>query len=342
MSAIASGHTIRLLSRRARPLARQPIRRHHSLYSRSSGIFSEQQRQQTIIHGSDRAILIMVQRSTFSTNSSSTSTDDEISNPVVDLSTVSSAKLKQLAMKYARQDNPAQAQVILERLLLLQGGGGGGSGEEVDVSDVSTSVIDAWIKHQNAHVTKLQESITTHQDSLRVPQGLLEEICHAAESASQVIERMKNPSSHHFVAVLKGWANACEAAHGNDEVGLALTTKTSNLVRGIPQRAQHILLNLQPDPTVESYNQVLKAWAYSGEHLRGTMAEQVFQKIKDPNGESFKFIIRAWCWSKERRCAFTATGHYMRMMRLLEISRADMEPTMEDYHILFRAWTTAE
>jgi hypothetical protein len=337
MSAIASGHTIRLLSRRARPLARQPIRRHHYLYSRSSDIFSEQQRQQTIIQGNDRSILNLVQRSAFSTNSSS-STDDEISNPVVDLSTMSSAKLKQLAMKYARQDNPTQAQVILERLLLLQGGGG--SEEEVDVSDVSTSVIDAWIKHQNAHVTKLQESIT-HQDSLRVPQGLLEEICHAAESASQVIERMENPTSHHFVAVLKGWANACEAAHG-DEAGRALTTKTSNMVRGIPQRAQHILLNLQPDPTVESYNQVLKAWAYSGEHLRGTMAEQVFQKIKDPNGESFKFIIRAWCWSKERRCAFTATGHYMRMMRLLEISRADMEPTMEDYHILFRAWTTAE
>jgi hypothetical protein len=211
------------------------------LFSKSSSsIFSEQQQQQTIIDGNDRAILILVQRSTFSTNSSS-STDDKISNPVVDLSTMSSAKLKQLAMKYARQDNPTQAQVILEQLLLK---GGGGSEEEVDVSDVSTSVIDAWIKHQNAYVTKLQESIVTHPDSLRVPQGILEEICHAAESASQVIERIEHPSSHHFVAVLKGWANACEAAHGDDEAGLALTTKTSNLVRGIPQRAQHILLNL--------------------------------------------------------------------------------------------------
>jgi hypothetical protein len=161
---------------------------------------------------------------------------------------------------------------------------------------------------------------------------------------------------------LKAWANACEAAH---QAGMI---KSSDFVRGIPQRSQHILLQLMPQTiansnttnsnsttttapmaatpaTVECYNQVIKAWAYSGEHLRGTMAEQLFQKMGDeePNGETFQLIIRAWSWSKERRCAFTATGHFMRMMKLLEFGRPDMEPSsMEFYHVLLRAWTTAE
>jgi hypothetical protein len=187
----------------------------------------------------------------------------------------------------------------------------------------------------------LKESII-NEDILRVQKGRLEEICHAAECASEIIENMKQPSSHHFVAVLKAWTNACEAAH---EAGL---TK-SDFVRGIPQRAQHILnletssnTNTNNNPSVESYNQVIKAWAYSGEHLRGTMAEQIFQKVDEPNGETFRLIIRAWCWSKERRCAFIATGHFMVMMRLLEIGRPDMELSMDDYHILFHAWTSAE
>jgi hypothetical protein len=229
-------------------------------------------------------------------------------------------------LKYSRQDNPTPPQVILERLELQDS-------EEEDLSNVRTSIIDSWIKYQNARLNELKESII-NEDILRVQEGRLEEICHAAECASKIVENMEKPSSHHFVAILKAWTTACEAAH---EAGL---TK-SDFVRGIPQRTQHIL-NLQTNPSVESYNQVIKAWAYSGEHLRGTMAEQIFQTIDDPNGESFKLIIRTWCWSKERRCAFIATGHFMVMMRLLESGRPDMELSMDDYHILFHAWTRAE
>jgi len=53
-------------------------------------------------------------------------------------------------------------------------------------------------------------------------------------------------------------------------------------------------------------------------------------------------ITRAHAWSKETRSAFQATGHFMRMMRLLEAGRDDMEPSsITDYHILCDAWTVA-
>jgi hypothetical protein len=102
-------------------------------------------------------------------------------------------------------------------------------------------------------------------------------------------------------------------------------------------------------PTVESFNQVLEAWAYSDEHLRGAMAEQLFQKLRHGNpaavhfnGRSYRLIIAAWSWSRERRHAFNATGHLMKMLRKLEKGDESMEPTMDDYHMILKAWTNAE
>ena len=245
----------------------------------------------------------------------------------VSLSDMSPEQLQALAMKYARQDSPMKAQEVLERLKQQN--------STHDLSTVSTSVMDAWIKYQNQCLVDLKDSVQKN-DAVKEQLDRLKEVCQAAESAGQILDTLAKPSSHHVVAVLKTWANAVQA--GN-EAGYP----KASLTRGIPQRMQHLVQGKESSsPTTEAYNQILKAWSLSGEHLRGTMAEQIFQKIEEPNGESFRWILRAWCWSQERRCAFTATGHYMRMMRLLEISQSDMEPTMDDYHVLFRAWTKAE
>ena len=239
---------------------------------------------------------------------------------------MSPSELQSLAMKSARMDDPAIAHEALESLADMK--------TTEDLSSVCTTVMDAWIKYQNQCLGQLQESMD-RKAKLR----LLQDSHHAAKSASHILEKiLVNPSSHHSVAVLKAWANIVETSN---KVGMS----KESLVRGIPQRMQHLLIQIygkEEDRSTEAYNQILKAWAYSAEHLRGTMAEQIFEKMANPNGDSFRWIIRAWCWSSERRCTFTATQHYMRMMKLLENGDRDMEPTMEDYHILFRSWTKAE
>jgi hypothetical protein len=315
MKAISSGRTVRLFSQRARLFSNPQI----SQSFPQGGINNHFHFKQAQIVPRCQHPSKVISNRAFSTDSNGATTPD--------LTIMSEMQLKKLALKYSRQDNPAQAHLILDQLQLEAG-----SSSET-LSELRTSIIDSWITHQNKCCIQLKESVA-NRDSLRVQEGHLEEICRAAERAFEIIIVEESPSTHHFVAVLKAWANACEASKESNLVKL-------DFVRGIPQRAQH-LLDLQDNPSVESYNQVLKAWAYSREHLRGTMAEQLFHKISEPDGESYKIMIRAWCWSKERRCAFTATGHFMRMMRLLEIDRPDMEPSMADYHILFRAWTSAE
>ena len=171
------------------------------------------------------------------------------------------------------------------------------------------------------------------------------------------------------------------------------------MIDGIPQRMQLILREYEADSNGNSttttstslltsdensstrnvnitwLNIIIKSWAYSNEHLRGTMAENVFKSISynssdnrsnsniQPNGITYRNIIHAWCLSTkssgsgERRCAFIATGHYMQWLRYLSkrkerydlfgndthtlILEEEQQPTMEDYHILFNAWTTA-
>jgi hypothetical protein len=314
-----------------------------SIIVRTSRLASRVSRTSTAVRSSHRRVVassIPRSRTLFITNATSKRRYDKsgvllqnykfssnVDQESVSLSDMSPEQLQALAMKYARQDSPLKAQEVLQRLKQQN--------STQDLSTISTSVMDAWIKYQNQCLVDLKESVQK-KDAVKEQLDRLKEVCHAAESAGQILDTMAKPSSHHVVAVLKTWADAVQA--GN-EAGYP----KASLTRGIPQRMQHLVQGKESSsPTTEAYNQILKAWSLSGEHLRGTMAEQIFQKIEEPNGESFRWILRAWCWSQERRCAFTATGHYMRMMRLLEISHSDMEPTMDDYHVLFRAWTKAE
>ena len=112
------------------------------------------------------------------------------------------------------------------------------------------------------------------------------------------------------------------------------------------------------EPTLESYNRVLEAWAYSREHLRGATAERILNRMLGhktmsirPNGESHRLVLWAWAQSPhEEPFAFRATGHLMKMLRQLEHSleeNADaydhtMEPTQEDYIVVMKAWSQSE
>lgn len=170
-------------------------------------------------------------------------------------------------------------------------------------------------------------------------------------------------------AVLTAWARTVRACHkGQVE---------RNWLRAIPQRAQFLLERMEASfeapstaatsttvkPTLDSYNRVLEAWAYSKEHLRAASAERIFHKITSskpgtaaanvhPNGESYRLIIWAWALSREHRAAFTATGHLMKMLRklergsendtYLEMEGDGVEPTIDDYHVVLKAWTRSE
>lgn len=274
----------------------------------------------------------------------------------------SSAQIEQLALQYAREANPAKAQELLEQL----------PKDSLSVPILWPSVLDAWLNYQKHHITRLKEALQElplqqqqqegeEEEACMSWRNHLDEICHAAESASQLIENDWNENTttkkkitwDHVEVILHAWANACEAIR---LVGVHITQQQQlqqQLQRewsGIPQRAQHILRQYQQlaatggtKPTIECTNQVLRAWAFSGEHLRGTMAEQFFHSQKAAmNVETYRYLIRAWSWSKEKRAAYAANGYFFRMMRLLEGGQEDMVPTLEDYQVLFRAWATTE
>ncbi len=272
------------------------------------------------------------------------------SPPPNELAALSLGELKQEAIRMVRHDSsPHQAQAVLDHIhrqrLEPQDGGKG-----ADLSSVQTSVIDAWLKYQTRLMHEIQQMkivqpLDDTDDETKIAadrreyhgqqERLLREVYGAAAAVKSIVDAMDTPTSHHFVAMLRAWANTCETAHAVGRTKL-------DIIIGIPQRMQHMLSQQEAAPTVESYNQVIKAWAYSSEYLKGTMAEQLFQQIKHPNGESFQMMIRAHAWSGESRSAFHATGHFMRMMRLLEVGRHDMEPpSMDEYHILCEAWTRA-
>jgi hypothetical protein len=295
----------------------------------------------------------------FSSIASSSSSEEEEEEE--DFSSFSIAELERMTIKSLQQlqeessSSSHRAQAILEHLLDRMK-----QDDKEDLSNIHTSLIDSWMKYQSSVMDDIRQQATIIKEvqsstsdgqndnensttlleqekslSQRLQYNSLREIHSAAASMTSILESMDDPTSHHFVAILKAWANTCQIAHEMEK------TKLSYVV-GVPQRAQLILNSMGPNPTVEAYNEVIKAWAYSSEYLRGTMAEQVSQKVQYPTGESFKVIMRAHAWSKESRSAFHATGHFMRMMRLLEAGRIDSEPpTIDDYHILCRAWTDA-
>ena len=260
-----------------------------------------------------------------------------------DFSKYSLNELKQLANQSLRQYQRHEAtttnrakdvlQHILERAKAADG-------EAEDFSGIQTSLIDSWTTHQSTIIRDMKEANvqeTSGTDQQDVQLKRFREVCSSAESMTNILESMENPTPHHYLAILKAWANTCKIAK------LIGKSKRADVV-GIPQRTQLILSQMgeENDISVEAYNEVIKAWAHSSEYLRGTMAEQVFRKIQFPTGKSLRLIMRAHAWSNEDRSAFDATGHFMRMMRLLEAGREDMEPSsIDDYHLLCDAWTMA-
>ena len=175
------------------------------------------------------------------------------------------------------------------------------------------------------------------------------------QQQQQPLQQTPQVMLHKCNSVLTAWARASQV----------IPTR-----QGIPQRATFLLQRMEASargsasagvqPTTESYNRVLEAWAWSREHLRATMAEQIFQTmtkqsrkgnnnkrnnnkaVAKPNGESYRWIIHAWCHSQQRKSAFTATGHLMKFLRRLEKGHEDIEPTLDTYHMIMEAWTTAE
>lgn len=306
----------------------------------------------------------------------SSSTPKESSSSKVDISSFSIDELKKLLVNSLRRRDDEElkslssyrAQSVTDQLLERM--------EQFPATDeqhllhVQNFLIDSWMDYQTSLMDEVQQQRETIMEKISslshdgsnikssivsdestkshsLQNQYLREIHFAATSMTGILQRIDGqPTSYHFVSILKAWANTCQIAH---EMG---KSKTSFVV-GAPQRSQLILSKMEPEATVEAYNEVIKAWAYSSEYLRGTMAEQVFQNIRFPTEASFRMIMRAHAWSKESRSAFHATGHFMRLMRLLETNQVDdnaqpslspsssPSPSINDYHILCNAWTQA-
>ena len=167
-------------------------------------------------------------------------------------------------------------------------------------------------------------------------------------------------------AVLAAWAQAVKACWKVSDA------ESSATVRAMPQRATFLLermeasvdddnsnnenVHVRVQPTLESYNRVLEAWSYSKEHLRATAAERIFQRMQSrgaarPDGESHRHMVWAWALShREKGFAFHATGHLMSMLRKLErrfdsgshLDDHTLEPALEDYHVVMKAWSQSE
>jgi hypothetical protein len=284
--------------------------------------------------------------------------------------------MQQLDDHIAKND-AEQAQDLLERIEQSA------TTDPEELDEARCKVLEAWISFQDECLEGYNA-----QEPDRVQ---LQAICTAAESAHDLLEKIE-PSlartnavvsamygdvksrvgievseeedasrrrrkafnvvqTERCDAVLTAWARAVRAGHGF----------TTRITRGIPQRAQFLLEQMEatyanPEASVDStvratvgsYNRVLEAWAYSGEHLRGNMAERIFTNLSEgnvsgakPNAESYRMVIWAWSLSRDGRAAFTATGHLTKMLRKLEHDE-EMEPSLDDYHVVLKAWTRAE
>jgi hypothetical protein len=186
------------------------------------------------------------------------------------------------------------------------------------------------------HAAERAHAILTHMEQIY---GLL-----AKTDAYKNFSISIRPTSHHYDTVIQAWSKSCVGG------GFA--------ARGAPQRAQHLLERMEVyaldsasgiKPTVETYNHVISAWGESDEHLRGSRAHAVYEKIADgasvldikPNRKTHCVMIRSWSRSEQKPAAFKATGHVMKMQEQLEAGVEDMEPMLEDYHMLLEIWTRA-
>jgi len=210
------------------------------------------------------------------------------------------------------------------------------------------------------------DSGTSHDDDA-VYHG---DISDDSASPEDVIHPHNDELTRRCNAMLSAWARAVKA-------GWKANATVSSATRAIPQRATFLLERMEASiedsftnrnipvtvqPTLESYNHVLEAWTYSKEHLRAAAAERIFARMQSrqkgtagaevrPDGQSFRLMVWAWALShQEERFAFNATGHLMKMLRKLERSFDNgnqvydhaLEPTMEDYHVVMKAWSLSE
>jgi hypothetical protein len=205
--------------------------------------------------------------------------------------------------------------------------------ESIDL-ETYTAVLNGWVQH----LKQVEDG----------PQRVHQQF-RAADRANAILERLQRkfkasedavlrPTQQHYDAVLNAWLLVTRSM-------LELDTP----LRGIPQRAQRVLEELQRQaksdssvyPTIQDYNAVIETWGNSPEHLRGSMAESVFQQVLEPNNDSYLAVIRAWCRSKQDRAAFTATGHLMKVHRIMGKDEGDFGLALKDYKTILEAWTRA-
>jgi hypothetical protein len=136
------------------------------------------------------------------------------------------------------------------------------------------------------------------------------------------------------------------------------------------QHLDDVSVSFMIPPTIHSYNRVLETWAFSKEHLRGAATERVFQKLVATNksipAESYQLVMTAWALSNDARFAYRSSGYLMKMLRIRDMQlrndhnslvrrsvqdlanidihgdELDWEPTLDHYHMVFKAWSHSE
>jgi hypothetical protein len=227
----------------------------------------------------------------------------------------------------------------------------------VEAVSQAHEILEDLDEHLGLHALTIQPKVEEESSSVI---GCVDAV--VDDVLGQVVPFDQTPIFDDALPVLQAWARAAYAlkvaatVHDHPAV-------LQRLGRGIPQRAQFLLQQLEQlstnDVPPSYYEAVLQTWASSPEHLRGVQAEKVLGRMHTLSAPALHWIIRAWAWSREPRAAFTATGHLMKRLRYHsyhvkdgpkaeeeeEEAREDamsMEPGLEDYEIVFDAWTRAE
>ena len=101
-------------------------------------------------------------------------------------------------------------------------------------------------------------------------------VCRPRKKLAKEEDALVRPTQQHYTTVLNAWLLVTK-----------IMLESDTPLSGIPQRAQRVLDEMQQqaksdvtlDPTIDQYNAVIETWWNSPEHLRGKMAEHVFQQI---------------------------------------------------------------
>lgn len=255
----------------------------------------------------------------------------------VDSDTMSVSNIQEAIRQHVQEGDIVtadQALIRLEKVALST------NDDEIDL-DTYTMVLDAWIQHQKEVEEGGPHEVNQVAEAAHRAHAILEKLQRKLLESNDSDAMILRPTQHHYEAVLEAWLYVTRRM-------LALDTP----LRGIPQRAQRILEQFQEQastdptiqPTIHHYNTVLEIWGNSPEHLRATMAETLFQQLPpemEADKDTYLVLIRTWCRSKQDRAAFTATGHLMKMLRIMGKGDNKVEITMEDYKTILEAWTRA-